>query len=160
MVEKKISDVALLSIHPIYAEAILSGKKVVEFRKVKFANPVKRIYLYATKPVGRIVASMEVKQISTGSPSLVWRHFGLQGGVDAATFWEYYDGTTQAVVICIGQVRKLRNPVSPTSVHSDLVPSQNYVYLSDDVVAKIDHAGARESLAGRRGRGNQPRGNR
>ena len=51
---------ALLSIKPEYAEKILKGEKLVEFRIVAFAQEVSKIFIYATSPVCRIVGEFEV----------------------------------------------------------------------------------------------------
>ena len=59
---------ALLSIKPEYAEKILKGEKLFEFRKVAFAQEVSKIFIYATSPVCRIVGEFEVGGIIKDSP--------------------------------------------------------------------------------------------
>ena len=50
--------VAVMSIHPRYAEAILSGQKRVEFRKRRLAPDVTTVLVYATQPVGVLVGRL------------------------------------------------------------------------------------------------------
>ena len=43
-----------MSIHPVYANAILTGDKKVEFRKRRLAADVTHVLVYATAPeIGR-----------------------------------------------------------------------------------------------------------
>jgi predicted transcriptional regulator len=67
-----LPEVALLSIRPEYAEAILNGTKRVEFRRTRFSRDVSFIVIYATQPVGKVVGWFEVDGIETSTPG-EWR---------------------------------------------------------------------------------------
>lgn len=55
---------ALLSIKPEFVEKILSGEKLVEYRKAVFKRPeVKSVVIYSTMPDGLIVGEFEIGQI-------------------------------------------------------------------------------------------------
>ena len=50
----------LMSIKPEFVDAILTGKKKYEYRKVKCKQPIDRIVIYSTSPIMKIVAEVEV----------------------------------------------------------------------------------------------------
>ena len=56
-------DQAIISLKPRYVELILSGKKTVELRnRVVRMDPGTVIWIYATRPVGGIVALAELSR--------------------------------------------------------------------------------------------------
>lgn len=62
----------LLSIKPIYAKAILEGKKEYEFRKRRCKPGVNKIVFYSTTPESKVVGEAEIEDIIEGSPSKIW----------------------------------------------------------------------------------------
>ena len=92
MDKAKATDVIALSIKPIYANAILSGKKTVEFRKNGIPTDVKTIVLYATQPEQKIVGYFDVKHCETAHPEVLWKKYGTLGHIDFDGFNEYYKG--------------------------------------------------------------------
>src|SRR4051794_20475199 len=99
--------VALMAIHPGYAEAILAGQKLVEFRKRPLADDVASVVIYATSPVQRIVGEFSVERIVAGSPADVWHQFGGVGCIDEDSYNRYYSGSTTAYAIVIKEIRRL-----------------------------------------------------
>ena len=77
--------VALLSIHPQYAEAILNGEKKVEFRKAGFSKDVTHVVIYATKPIGAVVGVFETDGSVVQSPRELWQTFSAVGGINAGS---------------------------------------------------------------------------
>ena len=54
----------LLSIKPQYADKILSGDKKFEFRRLLYKSPnVKKIIIYATSPVMRVIGEFDVATV-------------------------------------------------------------------------------------------------
>ena len=54
----------ILSIKPYYAEKIFDGEKIYELRKSIFKNPnVKKVILYASSPISKIVGEFEIDYI-------------------------------------------------------------------------------------------------
>jgi len=76
MDKAKTTDVIVLSIKPIYANAILSGEKTVEFRKNGIPIDVKTIVLYTTQPEQKIVGYFDVLQCEIEHPSVLWEKYG------------------------------------------------------------------------------------
>lgn len=69
--------VVLISIHPHHAEAILSGIKKVELRRVPIREEFEFLALYATAPVKGIVGFCRVSRVVSAPPSLLWEEFGV-----------------------------------------------------------------------------------
>ena len=53
--------VALLSIHPVYAQGIIDGRKTVEFRRRAFGKSVTHVVVYATAPVRKVVGAFTAR---------------------------------------------------------------------------------------------------
>ena len=70
-------DQAIISFKPHYAELILSGDKTVELRNrtVRLKSGT-TIWIYATQPVGRIVAKAKVRTVFHGGPAEIWDRYG------------------------------------------------------------------------------------
>lgn len=58
----------VISIHPEFSEAILSGTKQVELRKHPFPKDVSEVVMYVTSPVRYIVGKFAVEKISVNTP--------------------------------------------------------------------------------------------
>ncbi|GAA2420127.1 hypothetical protein GCM10009856_32440 [Mycolicibacterium llatzerense] len=72
----------VLSIHPQFAEAIMDGRKLVEFRKRPLANDVTIVWVYATAPVQRVIGYFEVDRTVTAAPHVLWRRFSKVGCIE------------------------------------------------------------------------------
>jgi len=78
----------LLSIKPKYAEMILSGEKKYEFRRSIFKNPnVRKVVIYASSPVSKVVGEFEVDDILSFDIAKLWLLTMKYAGIDK----EYYD---------------------------------------------------------------------
>ena len=53
----------LLSINPQHVQSIFEGKKEYEFRKIQCKEEVDKIIIYATYPVMKVVAEVDVEEI-------------------------------------------------------------------------------------------------
>jgi predicted transcriptional regulator len=132
--------VALLSIHPEFAEAIMSGRKRVEFRKVPFGSDVRTVVVYATRPVARVVGTFDVIGIEQRAPSRLWDMFGQVGGISRRRFSEYFQGHRTGYAIRVGTVRRFATPVPLSHLGNGLVPPQSFRYLQHDVAIPKKYA--------------------
>jgi predicted transcriptional regulator len=119
----------LLSIKPVYAESILSGKKTVEFRKASFPKRVCIMVLYATSPVRKIVGLVKVSAVVVLSPAGAWRKYRNRGAIDKEAFDAYYAGAKKAVCLELGEVRRLAEPVDPKKVIRGFRAPQSFRYF-------------------------------
>lgn len=119
-----VSRDVLMSIRPVYAEAIFSGTKTIELRRRRPSFPVgTRVVVYSTSPEQRLHGSFEVAGILEALPETLWRSVRERAGVDRSVFDAYFDGCDQAYGIEISEPRRITPTVLP------IRPPQSYQYL-------------------------------
>lgn len=130
-------NVALLAIHPNYADAIFSLEKRVEFRKTVFRRTVAQVVVYATAPVQRVLGYFDVVRTIQASPHRLWVKYRSCGGISKRAFDEYYAGRDQGVAIEVGRVRRLQRPIELNQLRRGLKAPQSYCYLDHRVVVRM-----------------------
>jgi len=100
-----------MSIHPEFANQILSGRKRVEFRRRALAQVVTRIVVYATSPICAVVGVAEVVRIQHASPRSLWAAYGHVGGIEHARFDAYFAGTGTGVAYELGRIWVCESPI-------------------------------------------------
>ena len=121
--------VALISIHPAYADAILDGTKRVEFRRSLYPHGARWVVIYATAPVKRIVGWFEIERIATGRPAVLWQTYRASGGVDAEAFDQYFDDCDLGTAIEVARPVRLDEPLRLDDVFPDGRPPQSFRYM-------------------------------
>lgn len=129
--------VALLAIKPRFAEAIITGRKKVEFRKTRFSQPPRYIVLYASTPVQQIVAYFEVAYIRELTPIGLWREFRKVGAIDYAEFSKYYGTRAIGYAIVVGAVWKLNKPTALRHVCPKSSVPQSFCYLQLNAISRL-----------------------
>lgn len=118
-----VSDV-LMSIRPVYADAILSGGKTVELRRRRPSFAVgTRVLIYATSPEQRVWGEFEVGGVVEDAPAALWHTVAHRAGIDRATFDAYFGGSETAYAIEIVNARR----IAPTPI--PIRPPQSYQFL-------------------------------
>ena len=141
MASKISRAVALMAIHPDYAQKILSGDKRVEFRKSRFASKITHVVIYATNPIQRVVGFFKVSGIEQAAPDELWRRHQHHSGLERQSFVTYYRERATGVAIKVGKVVGLRTPKPLSSLGSNVVPPQSFRYLPATVVNRLaDHS--------------------
>lgn len=133
MVDTAVGRVALFSIHPHYARAILDGSKQVEFRRQGLPANVTHIVIYATSPVQQVIGMFEVAGVDKMSPSQAWKQHGRVGGIQRTAFERYYTNADHAFVIRVRNAQTFPTPFLLADLDENLRPPQSYMYLRDDV---------------------------
>lgn len=131
------AEVALLSIHPRFAEAILNGEKLVEFRRTRFARRVSHVVIYATQPVGMVVGWFEVEGIESRHPDELWGKFGGCGGIDEDEFRAYYMGRKMGYAIRVRRSGRLKRAKPLAKITCDAHPPQSFAYLDRQSARKV-----------------------
>jgi len=134
MVGTAVGRVALFSIHPRYAEAILDGSKQVEFRRQGLPEDVTHVVIYATSPVQQVVGMFEVAGIDKVSPTRAWRQYNRVGGIEKTAFERYYTSANHAFVIRVRNPQMFPSPFSLADLDENLRPPQSYLYLRDELL--------------------------
>ncbi len=119
----------ILSIKPIYAQAIMSGTKKVEFRKKIFKRPVDKIFVYSSSPEKKIIGFFTIKEIVQNNPKKLWQEFNEVGGIDKNDFFNYYQNSEIGFSIKINGVQKFKNGIDPTDIFENFCAPQSYIYL-------------------------------
>lgn len=128
----------LLSIRPKYADLILSGTKLVEFRRSWAASEVSTIVLYSSAPIQKIVGLVKVQDVVVASPSSLWETCKERGGgLTRKELRAYFCGKSKGVAILLGHVLKPHNHIKPSDIIDDFIPPQSFRYLSEVEFNKI-----------------------
>ena len=142
----------LLSIHPEHVEKIVSKVKTFEFRKKApksfLLDP--QIAIYSTRPVGRVVAYVEVRRILSGNPSRIWYRTSRGAGIDKGAFDIYFKGCATAFAFEISKVHKFIRPITLREAGYNKSAPQSFCYLTSNQVAKIVAAGKRTGATSKR----------
>jgi predicted transcriptional regulator len=118
----------LLSIKPKYANAILAGQKLVEFRKLAFKREIERVYIYSSAPEQRIIGYFIIDDIVSDTPEGLWKQFNKVGSINEEDFFEYFANKEIGYSIKIKSVNKFRKSKDPKDIFKNFVPPQSYMY--------------------------------
>lgn len=121
--------VALMAIHPQYAEAILDGRKRVEFRKRPLAADVSTVVIYATTPVKRIVGEFTVGRTVLARPSRLWEIAGEDGAIDPEAYTSYFAGSDNAAGLVVAAARRYPRSVALAELEPTPAVPQSFTYL-------------------------------
>jgi len=125
----------LLSVKPKYAEKIVEGKKKYEFRRAIFKRQdVEKVYIYSSSPVSRIIAVFEIERILRDSPEAIWGICHEFAGISREDFFAYFENSSVAYAIEIGDVESFAEPIDPYYVIEDFAPPQSFYYLEMDFI--------------------------
>ena len=120
---------AILSIQPIYAEAIIKGTKTIEFRRKIFQKGIKKIYIYSSAPTKMILGYFTIFEVIQETPKNLWNRFHEVGGIDEVAFFKYFEDTDLGFGIVIDQVIVFENPIDPIDFIKDFNGKGTYIYL-------------------------------
>ena len=118
----------LLSIKPQYVEKILNGTKKYEFRRTLFKKPVRRIEIYSSSPVRKLVGTFIPGKIVQDSPRNLWEWFHKDSGVTEEEFFSYFHKKDFGYAIEIAQVDLYPTPIDPFFESPGFIPPQSFVY--------------------------------
>lgn len=117
---------AILSIKPQFVDEIEAGRKLFEYRKSIFKQPVERVYIYASSPVSRIIGEFQPIDVVVGAPAAVWNKTWQFSGITKSFFDDYFMGRPSAYAIVIRNFVKYDIPIDlPHGVHAP----QNFCYI-------------------------------
>ena len=129
----------LISIHPDYVNKILSGEKLLEFRRSWTAIPAKLLVIYATSPMQRIVALAVIKQVHVGSKTKLWKlSQKIGGGISRRKLFSYLANKKNPVAIELAGVQKIPCVLDPKKLFGkDFRPPQSFCYLNNNAYLQI-----------------------
>ena len=120
----------LLSIKPEYAEKILSGEKLYEFRRAIFKNKdVKKVVIYASSPVQKVVGEFEIECILTLELGDLWAKTKKYSGINKEFYYEYFNGKDVGHAIKIKKTRRFKRLLDLREFDISK-PPQSFQYLT------------------------------
>ncbi|WP_277086611.1 ASCH domain-containing protein [Porphyromonas catoniae] len=120
----------LLSIKPEFVEKIASGHKCFEYRRVLYKRTdIKRIVVYASSPVCRIVGEIEVGNLLTDTPEVLWERTKDKAGISEDFFLKYFAERPHAHAIEIKAFHPYRKPKRLADKYPNTTPPQSFCYL-------------------------------
>lgn len=130
MADRPAVRLALLSVHPEFASALLDGTKQVEFRKRALAPDVTHVAIYATRPVSRVVGVFSIDGQVTAPPSELWREFAEVAGISRPKFFDYFSGKPRGVGIRVKELLGLGDGMTLQEAFGISRPPQGTQYFS------------------------------
>lgn len=121
----------LLSINPEHVENILKGIKTYEYRKVLCKRKVDKIVIYATFPVKKVVAEVEVLDVLQMDKEKLWKLTKKSSGITKDFYDQYYKEKDMAVAYKLGAIIKYDQPQTLEQLGIKVAP-QSYMYLPDE----------------------------
>lgn len=122
---------AILSIKPQFVKEIMAGRKKFEFRKHGFKRPVRVIYIYASRPVCRIVGEFELGNVIEGKPREIWQQTHAYSGISKSYFDEYFTNHTIGFALEIKEIRIYPNPINPYKRDKSFRAPQSFCYIDN-----------------------------
>ena len=130
-----------MPIQPQYANPIIEGRKKVEFRKTKFRTPPSHVVIYASSPVSCVVGYFEVTHVETARVDALWEKYSAVGCIGEDDFVAYYGGRDEGVVLGVGEVVVLAEPIPLEELGLSSRPPQSFCYVHRDILERIASIG-------------------
>lgn len=119
----------ILSIKPEFVEKIFSGEKRYEYRKVLFKQKVDTVYIYASRPISKIVGDFKIEEIICDKPENIWQSTKRQSGITKKFFDKYYKGKNKAVALKIKDCEEYEVAINPESLVPNFKVPQSFIYI-------------------------------
>jgi predicted transcriptional regulator len=130
-----MSNAAILSIKPIYANQILTGTKTIELRKSSMGLTASDVVLvYSSAPEQRFAFWFRIHRVEPLSVSEMWKRYEPVLGINHEDYAAYFGDLDTAVGLHVGEVHPL-NPIPLREIEKvvdGFVPPQGLIWLRDD----------------------------
>ena len=130
----------LLSVKPRFAKSILDGTKVAEIRRQRPAvQPGTLVIIYATRPIGAIVGTARISDVSYGSPDDMWAHHHMHVGIGKSDFDSYLAGASVAYILQLAEVQRLVPLLTLEQMQkvTSFQPPQSYRYVNRSMLRDL-----------------------
>lgn len=107
----------LISIRPLFSEAIFNGSKTVELRRRRLHASVGDVlFVYETAPIMSIRGVVRVKRVETRSVSKLWREIGLKAAIGRSDYLRYFADEERASAIYLTSPVEFVAPLSLSTI--------------------------------------------
>jgi predicted transcriptional regulator len=133
-------EIALMSIQPKFAEKIAKGEKKIEFRKKVFTSTVKKVFVYSSSPVKRILGYFNITEIIKDTPERLWKQYHHIGFITYDDFKDYYKGHDVGYGIIVQKFISFSKPLDPKKHDSSFRAPQSYCYIDNvETISWLSH---------------------
>ena len=125
----------VLSLKPRFAEAILSGHKTVELRRVMPRITVPTLaLLYASGPARSLVGTCVVRSVVRHPVRELWRLYGAETALSRSEFDAYLAGREAGVALLLEQANRLPAPIPLPALRRAAAfrPPQSIAYVGNE----------------------------
>jgi predicted transcriptional regulator len=132
----------LISVKPVYANAILDGLKTVELRRTRPNLPDgSLVILYSSTPTRAVVGWAHLSGVRQGTPDEIWDAFGDAAAIAEPDYDIYFAGADQAFALELDDVVTASRPVPLEVIRSiGVQPPQSWRYLPPAVSSRIQES--------------------
>lgn len=123
----------LLSIRPVFADAILRGDKTVELRRTRPNVPLGTpVLLYSSTPVKALVGVATLTHVEERTPDALWVSTCRRSAVTRTQFDTYFANARRAFGLHLTDVTALCDPLPLTHLRErwGVEPPQSFRYVS------------------------------
>jgi predicted transcriptional regulator len=119
----------LLSIKPEFADKIFDGQKKYEYRRSIFKNKdVKKVVVYASSPVSKVIGEFEIGEIMFDKLGRLWNKTKNNSGISKEYFSSYFVNKDNGYAIKVEKSHKYKNPICLQSKYG-VPPPQSFCYV-------------------------------
>lgn len=119
----------ILSIKPEFADKIFDGTKKFEFRRTLFKNrEVRKIVVYASAPVSKVIGEFEIDKIYHDELEILWDHTSKFSGITEDYYMKYFNGKENGYAIEVKNPKKYKKELC-IKKNFGLKPPQSFAYL-------------------------------
>lgn len=119
----------ILSIKPEHANKIFEGTKRYEFRRAIFKNPyVKKVLVYSSSPVKKIIGEFEIDCIIIHELDKLWNKTRKYSGITEEYFLQYFNGRDLGFAIKIKNAKLYKVPKCIREDYN-MFPPQSFMYM-------------------------------
>jgi predicted transcriptional regulator len=127
-----MSNAALISIKPVYANQILAGTKTIELRKSAMGLTAGDVVLvYSSAPEQQLCFWFRVRNVESLTVGEMWKRNAAQLGIDREDYDAYFADASMATGLHVGEIHRLV-PVPLAEIQrlvSGFVPPQGMIWL-------------------------------
>lgn len=119
----------LLSIKPEFANKIFDGTKKYEFRRSLFKNKdVKKVIVYASAPISRVIGEFEIEDVIQKKLGDLWDDTKDHSGITEDFYLSYFQGKEEGYAIKVKKPVKYKEDFCIQEKFGKRAP-QSFVYI-------------------------------
>ncbi|MCU7549216.1 hypothetical protein OCK74_08820 [Chitinophagaceae bacterium LB-8] len=119
----------LLSIKPEFANKIFSGEKKYEFRRTIFKNKeVKKVIVYASAPIKKVIGEFEIDHILNDDIAVLWQQTKVHAGITEDFFFKYFSKKSTGYAIKVKYAKRYKKPLCIRKDFNSF-PPQSFIYI-------------------------------